>query len=293
MGARYTSLSAYDNGSLSENQLRSAVPSIFALARHDSRSDKYTYIPTIDIVKSLENEGFRPTWAMQATPRDAAKAGYTKHMLRFRQTNAKLANGETPEVVLINSHDGSTKYQMLAGIYRFICGNGMIVGDTFDKCSVRHSGNVKDNVVQAAHQIAGSFETVIQAANEMKQIELSPAEQLILAEGAAELRFDLEPNELSPVKAQEFLDIRRNADAKSDLWTVFNRIQENTLRGGLRGKTPATEKAPSKRIRTREVKGIDASVRLNRSLWTLAEKFAALKTGKPLNIPALEVAATN
>jgi hypothetical protein len=63
--------------------------------------------------------------------------------------------------------------------------------------------------------------------------------------------------------------------------------------GGLRGTAPATEKSPSRRIRTREVKGIDANVRLNRSLWTLAEKFAALKTGKPLNVPVLATAEVN
>lgn len=292
MGTRYTAVTAH-NGSLSEEELRGAVPSIFALAQHESRSPRYTYIPTIDIVKSLANEGFRPTWAMQATPRDAAKTGYTKHMLRFRQADTQLANGEVPEVVLINSHDGSTKYQMLAGIFRFICGNGMIVGDTFDKCSVRHSGNIKDNVVEAAHQIASTFEFVMNATAEMKRIELAPAEQLILAEGAAELRFDLEANEESPVRPQLFLEARRDADAKNDLWTVFNRVQENTLRGGLAGYTPETEASTGRRVRTREVKGIDQSVKLNRCLWSLAEKMAALKNGKEIVIPAPVAAEVN
>ena len=34
---------------------------------------------------------------------------------------------------------------------------------------------------------------------------------------------------------------------------------------------------PSRRVSTREIKGIDQDVRLNRALWTLAEKMAELR----------------
>jgi hypothetical protein len=46
-----------------------------------------------------------------------------------------------PELVLINSHDRSSAYQLHAGLFRFGCGDGMIVADaTFEPISIRHSG---------------------------------------------------------------------------------------------------------------------------------------------------------
>ena len=69
------------------------------------------------------------------------------------------------------------------------------------------------------------------------------------------------------------LTIRRREDTGNDLWSVFNRVQENTVRGGLRFRNEET----GRRNRTREVKGIDQNIRLNRALWELAEKMASLK----------------
>jgi len=45
---------------LSEDQMRAAAPSIFAEGKHASRSERYTYIPTIDVLRGLRKEGFEP-----------------------------------------------------------------------------------------------------------------------------------------------------------------------------------------------------------------------------------------
>ena len=42
---------------LSEDQMRAAAPSIFAEGKHASRSERYTYIPTIDVLRGLRKEG--------------------------------------------------------------------------------------------------------------------------------------------------------------------------------------------------------------------------------------------
>jgi hypothetical protein len=279
-------------GFLSEDALRSAAPSVFADTKHVTRSERYTYLPTIDIVRGLAREGFRPVSARQTTPRDEGKAGHCKHMLRFRRTQdiemieSKLGSGhfisrgsplaEFPEVVLVNSHDGSSAYEFMAGIFRLICANGLIVGSATMSAKVRHSGNIQDAAIEAAYTVARQFEGTMNAAEEMKRITLAPAEALILAEESAALRFDLEPGEASPIAPAKFLDARRIDDRKPDLWTTFNTIQENAIQGGLRGKVVQPD-GRKRNTRTREVKGIDASVRLNRSLWSLAEKMAALK----------------
>ena len=69
---------------------------------------------------------------------------------------------------------------------------------------------------------------------------------------------------------------RRRADVSNDLWMTYNVVQENAVRGGLRGFTRDGNGRP-RRVQTREVKGIDQDVKLNRALWTLTQKMAELK----------------
>ena len=61
-------------------------------------------------------------------------------------------------------------------------------------------------------------------------------------------------------------------DRAPDLWTTFNRVQENIIKGGVRGRN-----ATGKRVTTRAVNGIDQDIKLNRALWVLAEEMRKLK----------------
>ena len=56
------------------------------------------------------------------------------------------------------------------------------------------------------------------------------------------------------------------------LWLSFPLLQENSLVGGLQGRS-----AQGRRIRTRTVGSIDRGVALNRALWVLAEEMKKLK----------------
>ena len=47
---------------LSDAQIRTVAPSIFAEAPHESRSQRYAYIPTATILTALRKEGFSPSW---------------------------------------------------------------------------------------------------------------------------------------------------------------------------------------------------------------------------------------
>src|SRR2546423_15221349 len=102
---------------LSEDSLRQAAPSIFAGGKHISRSDRYTYIPTIEVLRSLRTEGFQPFMAAQSRSRIEGKTEYTKHMVRMRHADQIRADAEVNEIILISSHDGASSYQMLAGVF--------------------------------------------------------------------------------------------------------------------------------------------------------------------------------
>ncbi len=100
---------------LTREELMHYVPSIFGEDRHTSRSKRYAYIPTIAVLENLQREGFQPFFAYQIRVRDPGRRGYTKHMLRLRR--AGEINGEhVPEIILLNSHDGTSSYQDAAGL---------------------------------------------------------------------------------------------------------------------------------------------------------------------------------
>jgi len=100
---------------LTEDQMRAAAPSIFATGKHASRSERYTYIPTIDVLRGLRREGFEPFMVAQGASRMEGKTEFTKHMIRMRHAGQVQTKPEANEIILINSHDGASSYQMLAG----------------------------------------------------------------------------------------------------------------------------------------------------------------------------------
>ena len=79
---------------LAEDQMRRAAPSIFAEGKHGSRSERYTYIPTIDVLRGLRHEGFEPFMVAQSKSRIEGKTEFTKHMIRMR--HAGQVNMFTP-----------------------------------------------------------------------------------------------------------------------------------------------------------------------------------------------------
>lgn len=247
-------------------QLMQVVPSVFAENKHESRSERYTYVPTIQILEALRKEGFHPFYAAQSRVRDASNQEHTKHMLRFRHA-ANIEAGEANEIILINSHNGTSSYQMLSGVFRFVCKNGVVCGESFNDIRVPHKGDILSQVIEGAYTVLDDFKRVDEQVTSMKSLVLGEAQQRAFARAALTLKYD-ESKQTVPVTENDVLAVRRTADNSPDLWTTFNRVQENMVRGGMRARG-----ANGKRFTTRPIYGIDQCVKLNRALWTLAEEM--------------------
>ncbi len=264
---------------LTEDQMRAAAPSIFATGKHASRSERYTYIPTIEMLRGLKREGFEPFMVAQGASRVEGKAEFTKHMIRMRHAGRVQARPEANEIILINSHDGASSYQMLAGLLRFVCCNGLVVGDVVDDIRIPHKGDIKGEVIEGALRVLDKFETVKEHTEAMKSLQLQPAEEIAFATAALALRFgersvqETGGHRPAPVTAEQLIEARRPEDVGHSLWTTFQRVSENVIRGGQPGRS-----ARGRRLQTRPVGSIDRSVSLNRALWMLAEEMRKLKT---------------
>jgi hypothetical protein len=255
---------------LTESDLRYRVPSAFATEAWGTMSDRYKFVPTIDVVGILEDKGFLPIRAEQSRCRLPGKTEFTKHMIRFRHSEFfDLTSGtEFPEIVLVNSHDGSSGYQVMGGIHRVVCMNGLIVDSAnLGSISVRHTGgsDFHDRILEATFDIVSETPATIRKIEGWKGLQLPAPIQSAFAESALELRDN------DAIRAEQLLRAKRSDDRSSDLWTVFNRIQENMIRGGLRGYSES-----GRRTTTRPIKSVSEDVRLNRALWKLTERMAEL-----------------
>ena len=97
---------------LSDDQIRAVVPSIFAEDKHASRSERYSYIPTAAVLTELRQEGFQPFMVCQTRVRQDDRRAYTKHLIRLRYAS-QINGAEANEIILLNSHDGTSTYLML------------------------------------------------------------------------------------------------------------------------------------------------------------------------------------
>ncbi|WNN51045.1 DUF932 domain-containing protein [Hafnia alvei] len=252
---------------LTHEELMHYVPSIFGEDKHISHSDKYTFIPTITLLENLQREGFEPFFACQSRVRDPGRREHTKHLLRLRQSG-QMTSQQVPEIIILNSHGGESSFQLLPGDFRSICINSLVCGQSLGEIRVPHRGNVVEKVIEGAYEVLGVFDRVEERREAMQSLMLPPPAQQALAHAALTYRFGEEHH---PVTPSQILMPRRHEDQRDDLWTVYNRVQESLIKGGL-----ASRSAKGKRSQTRAVNGIDGDVKLNRALWVMAENMMNL-----------------
>jgi hypothetical protein len=260
---------------LNTNALRLHAPSIFATSPWDTMSNRYRFVPTIDVLNTLADHGFYPVKAAQSRTRIPGKGNFTRHMVRLRHENyltPTAVGDEVPEVVLVNSHDGTSAYKFLSGIFCLVCSNGMIVcAEDMGSVSVRHQGgqdaeDFSTRVIDATFQVVDGASKAMERIGEWKQIELSDPQRTAFATAALELRGEAAVQNFRPT---DLLRPRRYEDNGKSLWTTVNVVQEHLTKGGDTGLTPK-----GRRTRTRPVKSVTEDVRLNKAIWTLAEQLA-------------------
>jgi hypothetical protein len=185
------------------------------------------------------------------------------------------------EILLKNANDGTSASELMTGLFRVRCLNSLVAQTgTIDAIKVRHSGDVQNKVIEGTYRVLGEAERTLAAPQDWSTLRLNRDERDILADAAHVLRFgDREGETKTPVQAGQLLVPRRHDDRADDLWTVWNVVQENAVKGGLRGVGP-DELGRPRRVKSRAVNGIDQDIKLNKALWLLGERMVELKGGR-------------
>ena len=252
---------------LSIEAMQYYAPSIFATESYKTCSDKYRFISTLDVLAALQEEGYNVHMVGQTTPRIKDKTNFARHIIRLRK-DTNLTTETSNEIVLRNSADKSSSAQLMAGVFRMVCANGCIAGDITQDIRIRHSGNNIGDYVDGAYEIIKQFAKVDESREKMQQTTLTIEQYEQLAIEAIKLRWPKEEQE--HIHSSYLLQTHRKDDQKTDLFSVFNVIQENLVRGGQTG---YTNKMRYRKMRA--LTGIDELVKVNKGLWNLADALAA------------------
>ena len=257
------------SGPLSLEDVRLRAPAVFAPSAHVRTSPKYTFIPTERVLSGLMGAGFVPVAARQARTRRASPM-HARHVVRLRRRFETVQlRDAVPEIVFLNSHDGTSAYQLRMGVFRVVCTNGLIVSQgAFPAYRVSHRGDVVDEVVTGALEVSERFGSLAAQVERMERRPMPQDEQIRFAERALAVRYP-DPAQ-SGMRPSQLLTCRRIQDTGDDLWSVFNRVQENLLVGGL-----SRWAASGRLTRTRRITSIREDVRVNGRLWDLATEALA------------------
>jgi hypothetical protein len=266
---------------LNDDQIRAAAPSVFATHPSEKVSEKYAYLPSYHVVRTMRTLGFEAVKVREGTKKQPDGRAYAMHEIRFRKVGSewdqqtKELGMLVPEAVFRNSHDRTSGADMSAGITRLICLNGMTVMDAGMRFGVRHVGReLTGNFLQAVQAVTGQFARVVETARTWQNIELTSEQMRQFSQEAVRLR-----GTTIAVEQHNVLFARRPLDQGMDLWSVFNRAQENLTRGGAQGRSPggAWRTVPP-------IKSLAVDIDFNKKLWQAAAGLAETVRAAPRSV---------
>ena len=256
------------------------VPAINATHAAKNVSERYQFVSTRNILERVAEDGWQIT---NATAQN--QSPFAQHRITLVHENdlTKMDNQEgIPRIEMFNSHNRSKRLMFCIGYFRFVCSNGLIVAsgpaETI-RTKHRFTDDRLTEIMEQVAQISNRFPTIMGAISNFKDRALDEKEQLAFAEYAVRGRFNYRPE-----LPKRFLDTksiserllvpRREEDAGDSTWQVYNRVQENIVRGidGF----------------SRPVKGYFDGVRVNQLLWKGAETTLDFE-GKPLTVALNEL----
>ena len=256
---------------LSKSDIRNAAPSVFTSTAAENVSSAYTHIPTSQVIDDMAQLGWGVVDAKEVKARKGV--GFQKHLVVFRNNDIVIngADGDTvfPQILLTNSHDGKNAFTFTAGLFRLVCENGLVISTTeFENVKLRHMGYTFEELQAKIKEMVERLPLTVESMNKMKQIQLDEEKAIELATRALATRFTEEEMTRITVDAKLLLEPTRPEDKGTDLWSIFNVIQEKIIEGDF------NYNAGSKSRKARRIKNFNQDLKVNKELFELALEFA-------------------
>ena len=213
-------------------KLEAFAPSLNKDWREGQRIKSKPYqIETMDVINSLRDEGWKVKGVNQTVDKYRR---INNHIVKLNHPDFTMKNGNKKEGIaemnLSNSCSGKSPLNMDLGMFREVCTNGMVAFDSIQQANtkIKHTKKAYEELEGILMGMNIKTQGVMEEFAKLKERDLSPAEMIRMAEQASALRFegvDLDPTQL--------LKVRRDEDRGNNLWSVYNRIQENLTQQGM------------------------------------------------------------
>lgn len=245
-------------------QIKSTAPAIFATKPSPKMSDKYVFVPTMDILDNFQKQG----WELSSV-KQTGLGVYGVHELRLRNGGLPKVGDCLVEAIIRNSHNGIATFSVSAGLHRLVCSNGLTVPTSLSESfNLRHQRFDLDEVKQLTESFAERLPIIQSSVDRMMTKVLTTPEKIQFVKQAINTRWKT-GTVPATLDVMAIMYPKREEDNKNDLWTVFNVVQENFIRGGLEYTSSRGRKTSSKGL-----KSIMAVNQVNTKLWDLAEQFS-------------------
>lgn len=234
---------------LTHDEIYSRAPSVFAVDKSPKLSERYGQVTTAKALGVMADFGYLPVQAAQV-----GNGLHAKHLIAFADPNAVE---DRAELVLYNAHDGTSSLRLYTGFFRMICSNGMVAGEGFQH-RLRHNASTVSHFEELIRNTAGLLPKMLDRIENMRSQSLTFGGALDYAKRAAELRWKKEV--VTERTVSDMLAPRRRGDTdNSNMWGVFNHVQESLIRGGVRV-------GPKDRV-ARQLGSIQKAIDVNTGLW--------------------------
>ena len=263
-------LNLENNQFLTKSEIRQKASSIFTAQGAPNVSDKYAHIPTDRIIDDMQLLGWGVVDAKQVRARKGE--GFQKHLVVFRNNDIQITSEDGdnvfPQILLTNSHDGKNAFTFTAGLFRMVCENGLVVSSReFENMKIRHYGYSFDELQDTIKSMVEKLPLTVESLNKFRSVELSQEQALEFAKKALSTRFSDEEIDNIQVDLNDLLTPTRPEDNGSDLWSVYNIVQEKIIHGMFNYKYGVKVR------KARKIKNFKQDLVVNERLYDLALEY--------------------
>lgn len=258
---------------MSQNQTVST--SFIQDQKHLTKSERFQAIKPAMIAEVLDSHGFDLVHLKTGKAKTADRADFQTTVARYRSRDGFAIDGLGFDIIFKVPHlYGSL--QGVLGLFRGTCANQLNVGTHFENVRVKHLGSPQNELDALIPRLVAQRAQLVETVQMMQSRNVTPTELVELAREIAGIRLQGVEN-VAKIEVTDLIKVRRQDDAKNDLFSVLNVIQENVLRYGMRYQINSTAQdgtvsirnMNARKVREESVKAID----LNASIWDAASKL--------------------
>ena len=242
--------------------LKFTAPSVFTTEKSPKVSDRYMMVPTIDVVNKFMDAGWEISKANQV-----GSGPFNRHSVRMRNSVLPKVGDSLVEAIITNSHNGTSKLEIGAGLFRLVCSNGLVISQQeLISLNQRHMKISMDEVEMITETFIKSTPIIERSVNRMMEVKMDMDKKIDFATKAIGIRWK-NTEDISTLTLETIVNPLRNGDVESNLWTTFNVVQEKLIRGGF-----VKEQGRKTRV-VKPITSLTMDTMINKKLWELAETF--------------------